>query len=53
MKTIVITKVFPNGTVRISCSQLASGTSLRDLISDLDYMMSVGLLYSYEIEIVN
>lgn len=52
MKAIVITKFFSDGTVKISSKPLIPGTSITELVSYLNYQMSVGLLCSYEVEII-
>ena len=52
MKTIIITRTFPDGTIKISCKPLPPKTRITELLASLNYQISVGLLSSYDIEIV-
>lgn len=52
MRTIIITKVFTNGTTKITCRSLSNKCSLVPIISDLDDQVNFGILYSYNIEII-
>lgn len=52
MKTIVTTKFFSDGTIKISSRPLIPGTSITDLVSYLNYQIDRNILLSYEIEII-
>ena len=52
MRTIIITKFFSDGTIKISSKPLIPGTCITELISYLNYQMKRNILLSYEIEIV-
>lgn len=50
---IMVTKVFPDGKVRISAIPLPSCSSfVNSVVKDLTQQIKKGILYSYEIELV-